>query len=127
MLRRLLRTLVVLVAALGILPGSELLIENASELIGHGHFAHSARDKAEPFNAEHGCSPAERNCPCPHAQLTMAQGKAEVAAFPQDHWLTWTLDVERAGRRSDSIRRFRGSDVAPANRSTAPPTPPAKA
>ncbi len=127
MIRRLLRTLLILVSVLGILPGSELLVEQVTELLGHGHFAHTVHGEADPFAAEHGCGPAEQNCPCPHAQLTTAQGRAEAGAFPTDHWLTWMLDAERAGRRPASARHPGGNDIAPANRSTAPPTPPANA
>lgn len=127
MIRRFLLTLLILVSVLGILPGSELLVEQVSELVRHGHPAHSVPGESDPFAAEHGCGPAEQNCPCPHAQLTTAQGKAEAGAFPTDPWLTWMLDAERAGRRHASARRASGNDIAPANRSTAPPTPPANA
>lgn len=127
MIRRLLRALLMLVSVFGILPGSVLLVEQVTELLGHGHFAHSVPGEPDPFAAEHGCGPAEQNCQCPHAQLTTAQAKAEADAFPTDHWLTWMLDAERAGRRTAAARRVSSNDIAPANRSTAPPTPPANA
>jgi hypothetical protein len=127
MLRRLARNLLLLAAVYGVLPGGELVVEQVTELVGHGHFAHSIAGEVDPFAAEHGCTPAEQNCSCPHAQPSTAQGKAEAGAFPNDHWLTWMLDAARAGRRPASARRVSSNDVAPANRSTAPPTPPANA
>lgn len=127
MIRSLARTLVLLAVVLGILPGGELVLENVTELVRHGHPAHSVPGEVDPFAAEHGCTPAEQNCSCPHAQPGTAQGKAEAGAFPTDHWLTWMLDAERAGRRPASARGIPGNDIPPANRSTAPPTPPANA
>lgn len=126
-IRRLARTLVLLAVALGMFPGGELLVEHVTELARHGHPAHSVPGEPDPFAAQHGCSPAEQNCSCPHAQPTTAHGKAEAGAFPQDHWLTWMLESERAARRPASARRQVENEVAPANRSTAPPTPPANA
>ena len=127
MLRRLARNLLLLVAVFGIFPGGEMVLEQVTELLGHGHFAHTVPGEADPFAAEHGCGPAEQNCQCPHAQLATAQGRAEAGAFPTDHWLTWMLDAARAGRHPVSARGPSGNDIAPANRSTAPPTPPANA
>lgn len=112
---------------LGMLPGTELLVEHVVELVGHGHLAHTVAGEADPFAAEHGCSPAEPNCSCPHAQPTTTQSRSEAGAFPTDHWLTWVLDAERAGRRPASARRQGEHDRIPANRATAPPTPPANA
>ena len=127
MIRRLLRTLLIVVLLLGILPGSELLVEHVSELVRHGHPAHSVPGEADPYAAEHGCSPSQHACPCHESQASSTQGKAGAGAFPTDHWLTWMLDAERAGRRPASARQPSGNDIAPANRSTAPPTPPANA
>ena len=127
MLRRLARNLLLLVAVFGIFPGGEMVLEQVTELLGHGHFAHTVPGEADPFAAEHGCTPAEQNCSCPHAQPSTAQGRAEAGAFPTDNWLTWMLDAERIGRRPASARGPSGNDIAPANRSTAPPTPPANA
>lgn len=127
MLRRLARTLLLLAAVFGILPGGEMVVEQVTELAGHGHFAHSVPGEVDPFAAEHGCGPAEQNCSCPHAQPTTAQGRAEAGAFPMDNWLTWMLDAQRAGRRPASARQFGENDRVPANLSTAPPTPPANA
>lgn len=127
MLRRLARTLLLLSVVLGILPGADLVVEQVVELVGHGHFAHSVPGEPDPFAAEHGCGPAEPNCSCPHAQPSTAQGKVQAGAFPTDHWLTSMLDAERAGRRPASARRQAEHDRIPANRSTAPPTPPANA
>lgn len=124
---RLARLLVLLSVVFGILPGGELLLEQVVELAGHGHFAHSVPGEADPFAAEHGCGPTESNCSCPHAQPSTSQGRSEAGAFPTDHWLTWMLDAERAGRRPASARRRAEHDRVPANRATAPPTPPANA
>lgn len=126
-IRRLARTLLLLATVFGILPGGEMVVEQVTELARHGHPAHSVPGEPDPFAAQHGCSPAEQNCSCPHAQPTTAHGKAEAGAFPQDHWLTWMLESERAARRPASARRQVENEVAPANRSTAPPTPPANA
>ena len=127
MIRRFLRHLLILVSVLGILPGSELLVEHVSELVRHGHPAHSVPGEADPRAAEHGCSPIQHACPCHHSQASSTQAKAQAGAFPTDHWLTWMLDAERVGRRPASARGPSGNDIAPANRSTAPPTPPANA
>ena len=127
MLRRLARTLLLLVTVFGILPGGEFFVEQLVELVGHGHLAHTVPGEPDPFAAEHGCGPTEQNCQCPHAQASTAHGRSEAGAFPTDHWLTWMLDAERAGRRPASERRHFEHDRVPANLATAPPTPPANA
>ena len=127
MLRRLLRHLVLLIAVFGLMPGAERALEQVIELVGHGHFAHTVPGEPDPFAAEHGCTPAEPNGSCGHSQASAMQAKAEAGAFPGDRWLTWMMDSERAGRRPASVRHPLTNDVAPANRSTAPPTPPANA
>lgn len=124
---RLARILVLLSAVFGILPGTALLVEQVVELAGHGHLAHTVPGEPDPFAAEHGCTPSEQNCSCPHAQPTTAQVRSEVGAFPTDHWLTWVLDAERAGRRPASARRRAEHERVPAHLATAPPTPPANA
>lgn len=126
-LRRLARTLILIVALFGILPGGDMIVEQVVELAGHGHFAHTVPGEADPFAAEHGCSPAEQNCSCPHAQASMASARAEAGAFPTAEWITWMVDSDRAGRRPASARRRPEQDRIPANRATAPPTPPANA
>ena len=127
MIRRFLHHLLILVSVLGILPGSELLVEHVSELVRHGHPAHSVPGEADPHAAEHGCSSTQHACPCHNSQASSTQAKAQAGSFPTEHWLTWMLDAERAGRRPGSAGHPRGNDIAPANRSTAPPTPPANA
>lgn len=127
MFRRLARAVVVLVALLGILPGGEMIVEHLVELAGHGHLAHSVPGEVDPFAAEHGCSPAEQNCSCPHAQASTDAGRAEAGAYPLAVWTTWMLDAERAGRRPTSARQRAENDRLPANHANAPPTPPANA
>ena len=112
---------------LGLMPGVNEALEQVTELVAHGHPAHSVPGEADPLAAEHGCSPSQHACPCHESQASSMQAKAEAGAFPTDHWLTWMVDAERVGRRPASARRVSGNDRVPANLSTAPPTPPANA
>lgn len=127
MIRRFLRTLVLVAAVLGLLPGADAIVEQVTELVVHGHPAHSVPGEVDPLAVEHGCTPSRHACPCHESQASSLQAKAEVGAFPTDHWLTWMLDAERVGRRPASARLPGRNDIAPANRSIAPPTPPANA
>lgn len=128
MLRRLARTLILLFAVYGLVPGGERAIEQVVELVGHGHLAHTVPDEPDPFASEHGCTPAEPNCECAHAQPTAPYARAEARpVLPGEHLVLWLLDADSDARNPSSGRRFAGDDVPPANRSTAPPTPPANA
>lgn len=135
MLRRLARALVLLIAVSGLIPGARALVEQAVALAATGHFAASVPGDADlccaedgcPCCAEHGCAPSGQTCACPHVQPGTEQGRAEVCAFPSDHWAALNLASERPVRRAPSARRFSPNDRVPANRATAPPTPPANA
>ena len=126
MLRRLARNLLLLVAVLGLMPGVNEALEQAAELIEHGHPAHTVPGEAHPLAAEHGCTPVQHQCPCHEGQSVDMRG-AMAGGPSAENWLTWMLDAERVGRRPASARGPSGNDIAPANRSTAPPTPPANA
>jgi hypothetical protein len=126
MLRRLARTLLVLVAVLGLLPGVNEALEHLGELIEHGHLAHSVPGEHDPFGEEHGCTPVQHQCPC-HEGQSVAYSIYGVGAADHAEWLTWMMDADRARLRATSARGPIGNDLAPANRSTAPPTPPANA
>ncbi|MFZ5480813.1 MAG: hypothetical protein ACOZNI_28895 [Myxococcota bacterium] len=126
MLRRLARTLLLLVAALGLLPGVSEAAEQVAELVTHGHPAHSAPGEVDPLAGEHGCSPVEHRCPC-HESQSLSLNGAYGAGAPAGAWLTWMLDADQARRRARSARRPATAELVAASRATGPPTPPPNA
>ncbi|MFZ5479470.1 MAG: hypothetical protein ACOZNI_22080 [Myxococcota bacterium] len=81
MLRRLLRTLVLLLAVIGLCPGVSELVENLGELAEHGHFAHEVAEAPARAHAEHGCTAMSHGCGC-HASSPALPTVAPVLPVP---------------------------------------------
>lgn len=125
--RRLLRTFVLLIAVLGLLPDATWAVVEVAGLIAGEPVSTGGSDEADPVAAERGCTPISHVCPCHQSQGASAQAKPEAGSFSSDHWLAWMLEHPQSARQVPQGRRLVGNDLPPANRSTAPPTPPANA
>ena len=84
MLRRLARNLLLLVAVLGLMPGVNEALEQAAELIEHGHPAHTVPGEAHPLAAEHGCTPVQHQCPCHQGQSVDMRGAVAGGPFAEN-------------------------------------------
>lgn len=126
MLRRLARTLLLLLAVLGLLPGASQAMEQIAELIEHGHPAHSVPGEPDRFADEHGCTPLQHQCPC-HEGQSVAQHGYSVGAANHAEWLTWMMDVDHARLRAMNARHSSVNDALPRSLAHGPPTPPPNA
>ncbi len=126
MFRRLARTLLLLVAVLGLLPGVSEAVEQLGELIEHGHPAHSVPGETDPLAGEHGCTPVQHQCPC-HEGQSIALYSYTVGAMTSEHWLTWMMEADRVRVHATSSRTPASNDRLPILGANAPPTPPPNA
>lgn len=126
MLRRLARTLLLLLAVLGLLPGASQAMEQIAELIEHGHPAHSVPGEPDRFADEHGCTPIQHQCPC-HEGQSVAYNRYAVGAANHAEWLTWMMDVDLARLRAMNARHPSVNDALPRSLAHGPPTPPPNA
>lgn len=121
---RLARTLLLLLAVLGMMPGVEELVEQLAERIVHGHPAHSTPGEPDLFCAEQDCGPCTGPaCAC-HAVPSV------VTDSSGGSWLSpsWLAFVERPGTHRNSAPSH---PPAPETRfsfpAQGPPTPPPNA
>lgn len=126
MLRRLARTLLLLLAVLGLVPGMYEAVEQIAELVEHGHPAHSVPGEHDPFADEHGCTPIQHQCPC-HEGQSVAHYRYAVGAANHAEWLTWMMDVDHARLRATNARHSSVNDALPRSLAHGPPTPPPNA
>lgn len=123
---RLLRTLVVFAAMVGIVPGAEEILEQVAELAQHGHPAHSVPEDLN-HSVEHGCTPVQHACPC-HESAPTTGTTASVTLTATAEWLTLMIEGPAELRSPDELRRrMNRADLDPSSRATAPPTPPPNA
>lgn len=121
-IRRMFHQFVLLLSLIGLMPGVDLLIEQAAELIGHGHLAHSTGEP-DPLAAEHGCTPTDHHCACAHAAGASLAPRLNPTAHPP-RVAPWGLVLTLSRRQSKRARTLAAADRSPAHRATAPPTPP---
>ncbi len=126
MLRRLTRTLLLLVAVLGLMPGVNEAVEHLAEFIGHGHPAHSVPGEHDPLADEHGCTPVQHQCPC-HEGQSVAHDSFTIGAARHAEWLTWMIGSDRARLPATNGRTPHAHDMLPRSAAHGPPTPPPNA
>ncbi len=122
--RRLFRTLFLLVGVLGLVPGANGALEQLVERIAHGHAAHSVAGEHDALAAEHGCTPLQHHCPCHESQsIALASFSQSPAA---EQWLTLMLEPDPV-RYAAVGRTPSSNDTQRAVGANAPPTPPPNA
>jgi hypothetical protein len=126
MLRRLVQTLLVLIAVVGLLPGVNEAVEHIAEFIEHGHLAHSVPGEHDPLADEHGCTPVQHQCPC-HEGQSVAYDGVTVGAASHAEWLTWMIGSDSARLRATTARTPHANDMLPRPAAHGPPTPPPNA
>lgn len=123
MLPAFLRSLMLLVALLGLLPGVNEALEHVAELVQHGHVAHSSGDEHHALEGEHGCTPVQHHCGCHATQSATLADLGAWAAYPQGTTVWLVPTPPPAGDSTPSSPLLR-DDRAPRTRALTPPTPP---
>ena len=128
MLRRLSRFCLLLLAVLSAALGTGELIEQAVELAGHGHPAHSVPDEVDPFCSEQGEAPCEgATCVCHSTTSAVSLGMVQTVTLFESGWEIRLDDDASLIASGGLARRPFASVDAPRNRANAPPTPPPNA